>query len=100
MSEPEPSPDLREDVLDHFSIPQLLEDDDLVLSELIAVRLICHNVSPFLPAIHSPRAKRTGEGWLMRFRSPPKRKKPSRSEMTDWARLLFVLATAIACLLP
>ena len=37
MSEPEPSADLGEDVLDHFSIPQLLEDDDLVVSELIAV---------------------------------------------------------------
>jgi hypothetical protein len=54
MSEPEPSSDFVQDALAHFSIPQLLEDDDLVLSELIAVRLICHNVSPFLPAIHSP----------------------------------------------
>jgi len=48
MSEPEPSPDLREDVLDHFSIPQLLEDDDLVVPELIAVRLICHSRFSFL----------------------------------------------------
>jgi len=26
----------------------LVEDDDFVFPELIAVRLICHNVSPFL----------------------------------------------------
>jgi len=43
MSEPEPAADLRKDVLDHFSIPQLLQDDDLVLSELIAIVSICHS---------------------------------------------------------
>ena len=48
MSEPEPSPDLREDVLDHFSIPKLFKDDDFVLSKLIAVRLICHSRFSFL----------------------------------------------------
>jgi hypothetical protein len=37
MSEPEPSSDFREDVLDHFAIPQLIEDDDLVVSELIPI---------------------------------------------------------------
>jgi hypothetical protein len=47
MSKPEPSADLREDVLDHFPIPQLLQDDDLVVSELIAVVSICHNCFSF-----------------------------------------------------
>ena len=46
MSEPEPSPDLRKDVLHPFPVPQLIEDDDLVVSELIAVRFIYHDVSP------------------------------------------------------
>jgi len=40
MSESEPSPDLREDVLDHFSIPKLLQDNDLVASELIALGVV------------------------------------------------------------
>jgi len=48
MSEPQPSADFVQDALAHFSIPQLLEDDDLVVPELIAVRLICHSRFSFL----------------------------------------------------
>jgi hypothetical protein len=43
MSEPEPSPDLGVNVFDHFPVPQLLQDDDLVVPELIAVVSICHS---------------------------------------------------------
>ncbi len=38
---------------DQPSISGLRENNDLIVPELIAVRLISHNVSPFLPAIHS-----------------------------------------------
>ena len=48
MSEPEPSPDLRENVFRPFPVSQLVEDDDLVFPELIAIVVDCHNVSPFL----------------------------------------------------
>lgn len=41
MGEPYPSADLGVDVLDHFLIPQLFEDDDLVVSQLIAIVSIC-----------------------------------------------------------
>ena len=48
MSEPEPPPDLREDVLHPFPIAQLVEDDDLVVSELIAIGVVCHGGFSFL----------------------------------------------------
>jgi len=48
VGQPQPSPDLREDVLHPFPVPQLVEDDDLVFPELIAVRLSCHSRFSFL----------------------------------------------------
>ena len=48
MGQSEPSANLGVDALDQLPIPVLRENDDLVVSELIAVRLICHTVSPFL----------------------------------------------------
>jgi hypothetical protein len=74
MGQPEPTPNLREDVLDHFSVPQLIEDDDLVVSELIAIGVVCHSVSPFL---------------IDALRISPETKK-AQPELTDWAWLWFV----------
>ena len=48
VGQPQPSPDLGEDVLHPFPVPQLVEDDDLVFPELIAIVVVCHSVSPFL----------------------------------------------------
>jgi len=40
---PEPFPDLLENILHLFSIPKLFEDDDLVVSEMIAIVVVCHS---------------------------------------------------------
>ena len=48
MSEPEPAPDLGSDVLDHFPVSQLIEDDALLFPELIVVCLIRHSRFSFL----------------------------------------------------
>jgi hypothetical protein len=36
------------DALNHFAIPQLFQDDDLVVSELIAIVAVCHSGFSFL----------------------------------------------------
>lgn len=46
MREPEPSPDLAKDVLEHLAIPLLRENDVLVVSELIAIIVVCHTHFP------------------------------------------------------
>jgi hypothetical protein len=68
---------------DQFPIPQLLEDGDLVVPELIAVCLICHDVSPFL---------------IDALRVSPETKM-AQPELTGWAKLWFMAATKTACLI-
>jgi len=48
VGEPQTTSDLGKDVPDSFPISDLLENEDLVVPELIAIGLRCHVGSPFL----------------------------------------------------
>jgi hypothetical protein len=40
VGQPQPPPDFREDVSHRFALPQLIEHEDLVVSELIAMGVV------------------------------------------------------------
>jgi hypothetical protein len=61
-------------LFDQLPISVFGENDDLVVAELIAIRLIYHDVSPFLADA---------------FRDLPKTKM-AQSELTDWAWFWFM----------
>jgi len=83
VSKPEPPPDFREDVSHRFALPQLIEHEDLVVSELIPIVVVCHNVSPFI---------------VVALRVSPETKKGRPAKMTDRPTVKVCGGNLTACL--